>query len=139
MSETVSIADPTMAIIIGVVLFGLMLLIVLVRRTTPAPAVPASATEKLVAIETRLTAVEHKVGTTEQSMHMLERSIASLPTQRSVHDLEKQVIALSGDMKAMAQESRATAAGVGRIEEFLFKASADALFPARNSDGSPSR
>lgn len=131
-------SDPTTAIIIALFLAVIGLLVVIARRAAPLSSNMASS--QLSAIETRLSAVEQKVNTTEQSMHVLERAIGSLPTQQSVHELEKKVIELSGDMKAMAQESRSTAAGVGRIEDFLMKASADAIVANRSTnDGSQAR
>lgn len=135
MNEPVTVAaDPTTAIVMFLVLVVFMLMVIFVRRGQPAPA-PASTTAQLASIETRLTEVEKKVDVTEKSMHAMERALSALPTQQSVHDLEKKVIEIGGEMKAVAQATHATGLGVNRIEEFLLKASVDAIVSNRNSDG----
>lgn len=144
MNETSTISvtsDPMTALFIAAAV-GVVALLVLLFRRTPSGAdaiAPSTTTAQLASIETRLSAVESKAAKTERTLHDMERTLAGLPTQKSVHEIEKQVIAVSGELKAMAQQTTATAAGVSRIEEFLFKASAEALFPTRNPDGPQSR
>ena len=141
-TATISVAgDPLTAILIAAAIAVVALLVLLVRRISPPAQQPSASrtTEQLASIETRLTEVERNAEKTKRTLHDMERTLAGLPTREAVHEIEKQVIALSGELKAMAHQATSTAAGVSRIEEFLFKASAEALFPTRNSDGTPPR
>lgn len=86
-------------------------------------AVAIMAPDKKVVSEASIAAVHDRLGGIEDRLVKVESDVKDSATRTELHELELAMTRFEGRMIGIEMTSRATAAGVTRIEDFMFAAS----------------
>lgn len=90
------------------------------------PAAPKAKRSDFKGIETRLDTLTSEVGGVKRRLTEVERDLEDRPTKADLHQLDLVLVRQDERMKAIENVTKATNAGVQRLEEFMIEASVKA-------------
>ena len=120
MNELINDLPILIVIVLVLAMLGLVALGVIIgQRRSPSQA--PTTDERLIGIEGRLSHIESRADKSEHKLNNIQQAMQALPTADTVHRLEVQIAALSGEMKSATTNTIATARAIERVEDYLLK------------------
>jgi hypothetical protein len=90
---------------------------------------------RLVEVEHRLEAVQHDGSKTKHDVNNIKMAMQHLPSVKDVNELKVQVAGMSGKLEGVSASQSAVQASIGRVEDFLLKATANAIVSGKALGG----
>ena len=131
-------------LIASLVAFVVMLIfalgVILVRRVpTSSSRLPEERFQafegRLVEVEHRLETVQHDGSKTKHDVQNIKMAMQHLPSVKDVNELKVQVASMSGKLEGVSASQSAVQASIGRVEDFLLKATATAIVSGKALGG----
>jgi hypothetical protein len=131
------------ALVAGIVAAGILMIfvvaVVLTRRFPRSSRLPE---ERFQAFEGRLIEVEHRLEVVQQDgsktkhdVNNIKMTIRHLPSVKDVNELKVQVAGMAGKLEGVSASQSAVQASIGRVEDFLLKATANAIVTGKSLGG----
>lgn len=116
------LTDVEIAVLIGLVLVGVLLLALLGRQVQPArAAVDGPPPAEMASLAAEVQKLKGRVGDVEHGINQVRTMMNALPTKDALYDIGLEVAAMQGELKLNSATTTATAASVKRIEDFIMR------------------
>ena len=127
-----TLSDPWLALAVAVFVICVLAIALFAQRERR----PAASTDaKLDDLVRRLGQQEEKLRQTDHDLRAVRMIVNNLPTKESIQQISLSVAESRGKIDGMQTTLGVQTATLGRIEEFLLRASADAIVGLRAGKG----